>query len=47
MKKDTVKTIRINGEILKALERKGWTVQRLLDDAISKKVEVKVTIKIS
>ena len=46
MKKDLVKTIRVNSEIMKALEKKGWTIQKLVDDAIAKKVKVKTTIEV-
>ena len=46
MKKDQVATIRINGEIKRALESEGWTVQSLLDDAISKVVKVETKIKV-
>lgn len=46
MKKDLVKTVRINSEILKVLQREGWTVQKLLDDAINKKVKVRTTVEV-
>jgi len=46
MKKDLVKTVRINSKIAKALEKQGWSVQKLLDDALQKKVKTKVSIQV-
>jgi len=47
MKKDLSKNIRINSDILKALDKSGWSVQSLLDWAIDQKlkIETKVTVK--
>lgn len=46
MNKDKVKTIRVNGEILKTLERDGWSVQKLFDWAVNQKVKIETTIKL-
>lgn len=46
MKKDISKGIRVNGEVMKALEKKGWTAQKLIDWAIGQKVKVKTTIEV-
>jgi hypothetical protein len=46
MNKNTVKSVRVNDKILKLLERKGWTAQKLFDWAISQKVKVETKIKV-
>lgn len=46
MNKNTVKSVRVNDKILKLLERKGWTAQKLFDWAISQKVQVQTKIKV-
>lgn len=46
MNKNTVKSVRVNDKILKVLERKGWTAQKLFDWAISQKVQVQTKIKV-
>lgn len=46
MNKNTVKSIRVNDKLMKLLERKGWTAQKLFDWAISQKVEVETKIKV-
>ncbi len=44
MKKDSITSVRFNSEILKALEKEGWTVQKLLDESISTKVDIQIKI---
>jgi len=46
MNKNKVKSVRVNDKILKMLERKGWTAQKLFDWAISQKVSVETKIKV-
>lgn len=46
MKKNRVKSVRVNDQVLKLLERKGWTAQKLFDWAISQKVKVETKIKV-
>lgn len=46
MKKDLTRSVRINRVILEALEKNGWTLQKLLDDIVERVVEVKTTVRI-
>ena len=46
MKKDVAKGVRVNGEVMKALEKEGWTAQKLIDWAIDRKVRIKTTIEV-
>lgn len=45
MRKNVVKTIRVNDQVLRLLERNGYTVQELVDEAIAKKVKIKTKIE--
>ena len=46
MKKDKIRSIRINSEIEKYInENLGLTVQEFLDQAIKDKIDVKITLK--
>lgn len=45
MKKNVVKTIRVNDKLLRLLEKNGYTVQQLFDEAIAKKVTIKTKIE--
>jgi len=46
MKKDKIKSVRVNGDILKLLEKQNWTAQKLFDWAIAQKVSIKTKIKV-
>ena len=46
MKKDKIRSIRINSEIEKYInENLGLTVQEFLDKAIKERIDIKITLK--
>ena len=47
LKKDTNKSVRINGEILAILEARGYTLQSFLDSQLDKVITIKVEDEIS
>lgn len=46
LKKDTVKTVRTNGDLMKALEKKGWSAQKIFDFALDQLADIKTDVRI-
>jgi len=46
MKKDKTKSVRVNSQVIEALEKRGWSAQSLIDWAISQHIDVNTTIKV-
>lgn len=46
MTKNICKSVRINGDKLKLLEKNGQTLQQLVDWAVDQKISVQTTIKL-